>query len=204
MKRGDYDRNIANQILDQGLLGHMGFIDDDHPMVIPMVYARVGNTLYVHGASTTRLVKAQAKGVPASLTVTLLDGLVVARAAFSLSMNFRCAIVHGTARLVEDLEEKEKALAAITDHMLPGRWDESRPMLAKELKATGVLKLSMDHVSTKVRTGPPGDDAEDLDLPIWAGVVPVTSALGQPVADPHTAETTPAPASLQAARKKFA
>lgn len=204
MKRGDYDRVLANEILDCGLVGHMGFVADERPMVIPMAYARVGDVLYVHGASTTRLIKSQAGGLPVSFTVTHLEGLVVARAAFNLSMNYRCAIVHGQATLVEDLAEKEASLIAITDHMLPGRWSESRPMLPKELKATGVLRLTMDHVSTKVRSGPPVDEDEDLGLPIWAGVIPVTSALGQPLAAADVPDTVTAPASLQAARKKFA
>jgi len=203
MKRGAYDRDLAYEILDAGLIAHCGFIHEDRPMVIPMAYARLGDTLYIHGASTTRIIAANASGVPASATVTLVDGLVVARSAFHHSMNFRCAIVHGTARLVDDPQEQVKALAAITDHLLPGRWDECRDMLPKELKATGVLALEIEHASTKVRTGGPADDKEDLGTDIWAGVVPVVTALGQPLAAPDVPERTPVPASVPAAQRKF-
>jgi len=204
MNRGSYDRGLAYEILDAGLVAHCGFIHQDRPMVIPMVYARVEDKLYIHGASTTRIVKDNAKGVPASLTVTLLDGLVVARSAFHHSMNYRCAIVHGTARLVEDRDEQIMALAAITDHMLPGRWDECREMIQKEHKATGVLEMDVEHVSTKVRTGGPVDDKIDLGTDLWAGVVPVTTALGQPFNAYDVPDGTPIPASIPAARRKFA
>lgn len=204
MNRGGYDKDLAYEILDAGLVAHCGFIHENRPMVIPMVYARLGDKLYIHGASTTRIIKDNAAGVPASLEVTLLDGLVFGRSAFHHSMNFRCVIVHGTARLVEDLEEKETALAAITDHMAPGRWDECRKMLPKELKATGVLVLDVEHISTKIRTGPPVDDPIDIGTEIWAGVVPVASGFGQ--ADPATdvPDGILPPPSIQAAKRKFA
>ncbi|MBG6145051.1 MAG: pyridoxamine 5'-phosphate oxidase family protein [Roseibium album] len=204
MNRGSYDRALANEILDAGLVAHCGFIHENKPMVIPMAYARIGDKLYIHGASTTRIIKDNAKGVPASLTVTLIDGLVVARSAFHHSMNYRCAIVHGTAHLVEDHDKQIEALAAITDHILPGRWDECRAMMAKEHKATGVLVMDMEHVSTKVRTGGPVDDTEDLGTDLWAGVVPVTTALGQPFDAYDVPEGTPVPESIPAARRKFA
>lgn len=204
MNRGSYDRDLAKEILDAGLLAHVAFIDGDRPIVIPMAYARIDDRLYIHGASTTRIVKANGGGVPASLEVTLLDGIVVARSAFHHSANYRCAIVHGTARLVEDPVEQVAALAAITDHLLPGRWDECREMMPKELKATGVLALEMEHVSTKVRTGGPVDDQEDLGTDIWAGVVPVVTALGQPLAAADVPAEAPVPASVPAARRKFA
>lgn len=204
MSRGGYDRALAYEILDAGLVAHCGFIHEDRPMVIPMAYARIGDSLFIHGASTTRIVKNNAKGVPASLTVTLLDGLVVARSAFHHSMNYRCAIVHGTARLVDDKDEQVRALAAITDHMLPGRWGECRAMSAKEHKATGVLVLDIDQVSTKVRTGGPVDDKIDLGTDLWAGVVPVTTALGQPFDAYDVPDGTPVPPSIPAARRKFA
>ena len=204
MNRGSYDRSLAYEILDAGLIAHCGFIHEGRPMVIPMAYARIDDKLYIHGASTTRIVKHNAEGVPASLTVTLVDGLVVARSAFHHSMNYRCAIVHGTARLVTDPQEEIDALAAITDHLLPGRWDECRDMLPKEHKATGVLVLEIEHASTKVRTGGPVDDDEDLGTDIWAGVVPVVTALGQPFSAPDVPKKTEIPASVPAARKKFA
>jgi nitroimidazol reductase NimA-like FMN-containing flavoprotein (pyridoxamine 5'-phosphate oxidase superfamily) len=204
MNRGSYDADRARSILDAGLVGHVGFIADERPMVIPMAYAREGDRLYLHGASKTRIIKDNAEGVPMSMTVTLLDGLVVARSAFHHSVNYRCAIVHGTARLVTDEKEKEAALTAITDHLLPGRWDECRPMTAQELKATGVLALDMEHVSTKVRTGAPVDDDEDYELEIWAGVVPVVTALGQPHSDERVKPEVEAPPSVGLAKRKFA
>ncbi len=204
MNRGGYDKDLAYEILDAGLLAHCGFIHENRPMVIPMAYARIGDKLYIHGASTTRIIKNNEAGIPASLEVTLLDGLVLGRSAFHHSMNYRCAIVHGTARLVEDLEEKDAALAAITDHMAPGRWDECRPMLPKELKATGVLVLDVEHISTKVRTGPPVDDPIDVGTEIWAGVVPVATAIGQPHAASDVPEHIAPPASIKASRQKFA
>ncbi|KZM48535.1 pyridoxamine 5'-phosphate oxidase family protein [Labrenzia sp. OB1] len=204
MKRGSYDRDLAYEILDTGLIAHCGFIHENRPMIIPMAYARIGNRLYIHGASTTRIIKANSAGVPASATVTLIDGLVVARAAFHHSMNYRCAVVHGTARLVEEPREQVRALAAITDHLLPGRWNECRQMLPKEHKATGVLSLEIEHVSTKVRTGGPVDDSEDLGTDVWAGIVPITEALGQPLTAPEVPDHTPLPPSISAARRKFA
>lgn len=204
MNRGSYDRTLAYEILDKGMVAHCGFVHENRPMVIPMAYARIGDRLYIHGASTTRIVKDNAKGVPASLTVTLLDGLVVARSAFHHSMNYRCVIVHGTARLVEDRDEQIEALAAITDHLLPGRWDECREMIPKEHKATGVLVLDIEHASTKVRTGGPVDDKMDLGTDLWAGVVPITTALGQPFNAYDVPDETPVPESIPAARRKFA
>ncbi|MET1411613.1 pyridoxamine 5'-phosphate oxidase family protein [Roseibium sp. HPY-6] len=204
MNRGSYDRALAYEILDSGMVAHCGFIHEDRPMVIPMAYARIDDRLYIHGASTTRIVKDNANGVPASLTVTLLDGLVVARSAFHHSMNYRCVIVHGTARLVEDHDEQIEALAAITDHLLPGRWDECRDMIPKEHKATGVLVLDIEHASTKVRTGGPVDDKMDLGTDLWAGVVPITTALGQPFNAYDVPDETPVPESVPAARRKFA
>ncbi|MDN3720084.1 pyridoxamine 5'-phosphate oxidase family protein [Roseibium salinum] len=203
MSRGSYDRDLAYEILDQGLVAHCGFIHEDRPMVIPMAYARVGDRVYIHGASTTRIITNNSAGVPASLTVTMIDGLVVARSAFHHSMNYRCAIVHGTARLVEDPSEQIEALAAITDHLLPGRWNECREMMTKEHKATGVLVLEIEHASTKIRTGGPVDDKEDLGTHVWAGTVPVVTALGQALAAADVPDGTPQPASIPAARRKF-
>lgn len=204
MNRGSYDRKLAYDILEAGLIAHCGFIADDRPMVIPMAYARIGDKLYIHGASTTRIIKDNAAGVPASATVTIVDGLVAGRSAMHHSMNYRCVVVHGTARLVTDVEEQIAALAAITDHMLPGRWDECREMLKKEHKATGVLALDIEHAATKVRTGPPVDDPIDHGTEVWAGVVPVTTALGQPFTAADVPEGVEVPNSIPAARKKFA
>lgn len=203
MNRGGYDRDVAYEILDKGMIAHVGFIADERPMVIPMIYGRVGDTLYIHGASKTRIIKNVGETAPLTFTVTLIDGFVVSRATFHNSMNYRCAIAHGTARHVTDDAELEQSLAAMTDHLLPGRWAESRPMLDKEKKATGVLAMEIEHIATKVRTGPPGEDAEDLDLPIWGGVLPITTTLGPAISDAHVRKDVKQPASLQAARLKF-
>jgi hypothetical protein len=204
MRRGNYDRGLAYEILDAGMVAHVGFIHENRPMVIPMAYARIDDQLFIHGASSTRIVKANGGGVPACLEVTMIDGFVVARSGFHHSVNYRCAIAHGTARVVEDPDLQTRALAAITDHLLPGRWNECRQMTATELKATGVLVFDIEHISTKVRTGGPVDDKEDLGTDVWAGVVPVITALGQPLAAPDVPEQTPVPASVPAARRKFA
>ncbi len=204
MKRGSYDRDTVHAVLDAGLVAHVGFIDEGRPMVIPMVYGRRGETLYIHGASTTRIVKKIGDTAPLSLTVTMVDGLVVARAAFHNSVNYRCAIVHGTARHVTDAAEHEEALALVTDHLLPGRWAESRPMTAQERKATGVLALEIEEAATKIRTGGPVDDEEDYGLAVWGGVVPVVTALGRPLDDGRVAGGAPVPASVARARAKLA
>ncbi|WP_346895827.1 pyridoxamine 5'-phosphate oxidase family protein [uncultured Roseibium sp.] len=200
-KRARYDEETIHGILDAGLVGHAGFVADDRPMVIPMAYARVGGTLYLHGASKTRI--ARLDGVPMCMTVTQLTGIVAARSGMHHSVNYRSAVVHGTARHVEG-DEFDAALEAITDHLLPGRTAEIRPMTAQERKATGVVALDIDHASAKVRTGPPVDDEEDHALGLWAGVVPVTTALGTGVQDAYTPDGMVEPASIAAARRKFA
>jgi len=203
-KRALYDEPTIHAILDAGLVAHVGFTAQDRPMVMPMAYGRDGNTLFIHGASTTRIIKNIDEGFPVCITVTHVDGIVVARSAFHHSMNYRCAVIHGQARHITDPDEHDHALKIITEHLLPGRWNEVRPMLTKERKATGVLAVSMNAVSSKIRAAPPVDDAEDYALPIWAGVIPVTTALGRPLDDNRLAENTPLPASLEAARRKFA
>ena len=203
-KHSSYDQNAAWPILDTGLVGHAGFIADGRPMVIPMAYARSGTKLYLHGASKTRIIKNNSEGTPMTMTVTLLDGIVAGRSAFHHSVNYRCAIAHGTAREVTDEDELLMALTAITDHLLPGRWDECRPMSAKERKATGVVVMDIEHVTTKARTGPPVDEDEDYELDIWAGVVPVVTALGQPHADERVKPGVEVPPSVGLAKKKFA
>ena len=203
MNRGGYDRDVAYDILDKGMIAHVGFIAEGRPMVIPMIYGRIGDTLYIHGASKTRIIKNVGETAPLTFTVTLIDGFVVSRATFHNSMNYRCAIAHGDARHVTDDTELEQALVCMTDHLLPGRWAESRPMLDKEKKATGVLAMNIEHISTKVRAGPAVEDKEDLGLPIWGGVLPITTTLGPAISDEHVRKEVKQPASLQAARLKF-
>ncbi|MEP3280390.1 MAG: pyridoxamine 5'-phosphate oxidase family protein [Stappiaceae bacterium] len=202
--RAHYDRQTILPILDSGLMAHVGFVIDGRPMVIPMAYARIGDVLYIHGAKATRIIKKQEDRAAACVTITLLDGLVVGRSAFHHSANYRSVVVHGLLRPVIDEVEKEQALIAITNHLLPGRWDEVRPMNEKELKSTGVLALDIQSASAKIRQGQPIDEDEDYDLPYWGGVVPVTQSLGQPLDDGRLAEGAEVPASLSLAQKKFA
>ena len=180
-ERGTHEREIVNQILDEGFVCHVGFVSDGQPYVIPTGYARVGDTLYIHGSAASRMIRNLEKGIQMCVTVTLLDGLVLARAAFSHSMNYRSVVVLGKACLVEDPEEKMTALQAITEHIVPGRWAEARWPTPQELKATSVLKLPLTEASAKIRTGGPKDKDEDLGFPVWAGVLPLSLVPGQPV-----------------------
>lgn len=201
-KRKVEEETIAHAILDQGLVAHVGFIADGRPMVIPMAYARDGNRLYIHGASKTRVV-ARTGGLPMCLTVTHLDGMVVARSGFNHSVNYRSCVVHGTARWVEDEAEFDRALQLVTEHLLPGRYAEIRPPRPQEEKATGVLALDIEVMTVKVRSGPPVDEPEDLALDLWSGVLPITTCLGRGVPDGHTPASKAEPPSLGAARRKF-
>ena len=182
-KRAVYDREAIYQILDEGLVCHIGFVADGQPVVIPTGYGRDGDTLYVHGSVASRMLRDLAKGVDVCVTVTLLDGLVLARSAFHHSMNYRSVVIFGTAAVVEDETTKRQALRAFTDHIAPGRWQEVRPPTESELKATTVLAIPLEEVSAKVRTGPPLDDEDDYSLPVWAGVLPLKLRPEQPVAD---------------------
>ena len=171
-QRGRYDRETIDAILDEALLCHLGFEVDGQPYVIPTLHARVGDTVYVHGSAASRMLKQLAGGVRVCLTVTLFDGLVLARSVFNHSVNYRSVVLLGTAQLVSD-GEKAEALHALTEQLAPGRWEEARQPTAKELKATWILALPIEEASAKVRSGPPEDDPEDEHLPVWAGVVPV-------------------------------
>jgi nitroimidazol reductase NimA-like FMN-containing flavoprotein (pyridoxamine 5'-phosphate oxidase superfamily) len=193
-ERGVYDRKAINAILDEALFCHVGFIDDGSPVVIPTVHARVGTTLYIHGSPASRMLRSMAQGIEVSVAVTILDGLVVARTPFEQDLNYRSVVAFGEARLVEDLEEKMVALKAVTDHVTPGRWEDSRPPTEKEVRATQVLAVSLDEASAKVSTGPPEDDDEDRRLSFWAGVVPVSLVFGDP--DPDEGVDWPAPEYL--------
>ena len=181
-KRARYDAETLHAILDAMPLCHVGYIIEGRPVVIPTLQWRDGNTLYWHGASTSRTIAAAA-GQDVCVTVSILDGLVIARSAFNHSVNYRSVVVHGRPRLIDDPVHKEAALKAMIESMTPGRWDALRPMHPKEFKATGVLALDLDEASCKVRNGPPVDDAEDYALPIWAGVLPLHSRWGTPEDD---------------------
>jgi nitroimidazol reductase NimA-like FMN-containing flavoprotein (pyridoxamine 5'-phosphate oxidase superfamily) len=172
-QRGVYDRATIDAILDEALVCHLGFAVDGQPYVIPTLHARVGDLLYVHGSAASRMLRHAASDVRICVTVTLLDGLVLARSVFNHSIDYRSVVVLGTPTLVEDVEEKREALHAFTEHIAPGRWEEARQPTDQELKATWILSVPLDEASAKVRTGPPEDEPEDMDLPVWAGVVPV-------------------------------
>ncbi|TML97402.1 MAG: pyridoxamine 5'-phosphate oxidase family protein [Actinobacteria bacterium] len=171
-QRALYDRETIEAILDEGVLCHIGFEIEGQPYVIPTLHARVGDKLYVHGSAASRMLKHAASGAPVCVTVTLFDGLVLARSVFNHSVNYRSAVVFGTATLVEG-DEKRDALRALTEQLAPGRWDEARQPSEQELRATWILSLPLDEASAKVRVGGPEDEPEDLELPVWAGVVPV-------------------------------
>ena len=199
-KRAVDDCAEAYAVLDAGLVAHVGFIAEGRPMVIPMAYARIGDALYLHGASKTRIMRLT-DGAPLCLTVTRIDGLVVARSGFHHSVNYACVVVHGAGRAVSGAEA-DAALDAVVDHLLPGRSGEVRGMTAQERRATGVLALDIEAVTMKRREGPPVDDAEDVAAGGWAGVLPVGAVLRPAVADAHSG-AAPEPASLARARAKF-
>ena len=182
-KRGVYDRTVINNILDVALVCHVGFVVDGQPYVIPTGFARVGDDLYIHGSSASRMLRSIAGGIDVCVTVTLLDGLVLARSALNHSMNYRSVVILGRATLVDDADEKTAALEAFSEHIMPGRWAEVRWPTDLELRATTVLRLPIDEASAKVRTGDPVDDDEDHLLDVWAGVLPLYLTAGRPVAD---------------------
>ena len=192
-KRGSYDREIVYRVLDEAFLCHAGFVVDGQPYVIPTGYARAGDKLYIHGSAASRMLRTLAEGVQICVTVTLLDGLVLARSAFHHSMNYRSVVILGTARLVEDEKEKWEALRAFTEHVVPGRWNEIRQPNEQEMKATTVLCLPLEEVSAKIRTGPPIDEEEDYQLPVWAGVLPLRLTPSAPVVDPRGRPETHCP-----------
>ena len=186
-QRGSHDAAVTNEILDAAFLAHVGFNVNGQPFVIPTLYGRDGDKLYLHGSVASRMLRELEAGVPACATVTLVDGLVLARSAFHHSMNYRSVMVFGTARKIADPELKATALRVISDHLIEGRWNEVREPTDNELKATAVLEFSIEEASTKIRTGPPIDDTEDYVLPVWAGVLPLEVKAGTPIPDPQLA-----------------
>jgi nitroimidazol reductase NimA-like FMN-containing flavoprotein (pyridoxamine 5'-phosphate oxidase superfamily) len=183
-QRAVYDRDTVYRILDEGFICHVGFAVDGQPFVIPTSYGRQDASLYIHGSAASRMLRQMKDGLSICVTVTLLDGLVLARSVFNHSMNYRSVVILGKATLVEDPEEKLEGLRSLSEHILPGRWDDARQPNEQELKATSLLRLPIDEFSAKVRTGPPIDDAEDLTFPTWAGVVPLEIKAGEPINDP--------------------
>lgn len=187
-KRGVYERESVYEILDEGFICHVGFSVDGKPVVIPTGYARIDDRLYIHGSQASRMLRSLSQGIDVCVTVTLVDGLVLARSAFHHSINYRSVLVFGNAALVEDRATKLAALFAFSEHVIPGRWNEVREPTEAELKLTSVLALELNEASAKVRTGPPLDDEADYSLAVWAGVIPLQVTSGSPVADPRLPE----------------
>ncbi|TDD24373.1 pyridoxamine 5'-phosphate oxidase family protein [Nonomuraea diastatica] len=182
-QRGSTDRNDLYEVLDTGLVCHLGVVVDGHPMVVPTGYGRIGETLYLHGSTGARSLRA-GDGGEVCVTVTHLDGIVLARSIFHHSVNYRSAIIYGRPRLVTDPDERMEGLRALSEQLAPGQWDYARLPSRKELAATAVLALSLEEASVKIRRGGPKDDAEDYELPLWAGVLPLVTSWGEPEPDP--------------------
>src|SRR5215469_1206804 len=200
-KRGSHDVQLVHAILDAGFVAHVGFQTEGQPFVIPTLYGRDGDKLYLHGSSASRMLTQLGKSIPACITVTLVDGLVLARSAFHHSMNYRSVVAFGIGQKVEDGERKLRALRTISEHLLPGRWGDVRAPSEKELKATTILEFSIEEASAKIRTGPPLDDEADYGLPVWAGVLPLTLQTKLPVPDLQVAEDIKLPGYVLQFRK---
>jgi nitroimidazol reductase NimA-like FMN-containing flavoprotein (pyridoxamine 5'-phosphate oxidase superfamily) len=193
-QRGHYDRELIEQILDEGFICHVGFAVDGQPFVIPTGYARVGDRLFIHGSQASRMLRTLGQGIDVCVTVTLIDGLVLARSAFHHSMNYRSVVVFGNAKVIDDPDEKLAALRALSEHMIPGRWDDVREPDERELQQTTVLSLPLEEASAKVRTGPPLDDEEDYEMEVWAGVIPLRMVAAEPIDDVRIEANIKAPA----------
>src|SRR5262245_42489990 len=203
VERGEYDRGIVYRILDEGFVCHVGFIVDGQPYVIPTGYGRIGDRLYIHGSAASRMLRSIAGGIPVCVTVTLVDGLVLARSAFHHSINYRSVVIFGKATIVSDAREKLAALETFTEHIIPGRWSEVRVPNEQEIKATTVLVLPLEEVSAKIRSGPPKDDPEDVEIPVWAGELPLRVEALAPVDDPNLRPgINPPPYALNYSRKE--
>ena len=196
--RASYDRTVIDAILDEAMICHAGFVDNGTPVVIPTIHVRVDDRVILHGSPASRMMRLLKQGAPVSIAVTLLDGLVLARSVFNHSMNYRSVVLFGTAEAVEDTEEKMEAMRIFTEKILPGRWDEARTPSDKEFRATLMLAIPIDQASAKVRTGPPGDEPEDIDLDIWAGVIPYALQPGAAVPAPNLPPGIEIPASVRA------
>jgi nitroimidazol reductase NimA-like FMN-containing flavoprotein (pyridoxamine 5'-phosphate oxidase superfamily) len=192
-QRGNYDRELIEQILDEGFICHVGFAVDGQPFVIPTGYARVGDSLVIHGSQASRMLRTLGQGIDVCLTVTLIDGLVLARSAFHHSMNYRSVVVFGRATVIEDIAAKVVVLRALSEHMIPGRWADVREPSERELQQTTVLSLPLTEASAKVRTGPPLDDEEDYELSVWAGVIPLRLVAEPPVHDARLSANSEVP-----------
>jgi uncharacterized protein len=201
-QRGIYDRATIYKILDEAFICHVGFTLDAQPYVIPTMFARVADAIYFHGSAASRMLRSVSAGIPVCVTVTLVDGLVLARSVFNHSMNYRSVVALGKAILVDSAPEKIQALHAFTEKIIPGRWEEARRPNEKELKATSILRLELTEASAKVRVGPPEDDAEDYALPIWAGVLPMELKPTDPIRDERCDPSISVPSYVSHYRRK--
>lgn len=201
-KRGQYDRETIYRILDEALICHVGFVQNDQPFVIPINFARVDDTIVLHGAKASRLLKHIAAGQPVCVEATVVDGLVLARSVFHHSVNYRSVILFGTGRAVDEEHEKLAALKAITDHLIPGRWQETRLPNRKEMNGTRVVSIKIEEASAKVRVGPPVDDQEDYALPVWAGILPLHESALTPMPDERLPENIPLPGYIAGYSRK--
>ena len=199
--RAVYDREVIYRILDEAFVCHVGFLVDSQPFVIPIMFARVGDFVYFHGSAASRMLRGLSSGSPVCLTVTLLDGVVLARSVFNHSMNYRSVVALGHATLIEDPAEKLRALQAFTEKLIPGRWNDARQPSEKELKATSILRLPLTEVSAKVREGDVEDDADDYALPVWAGVVPLRLVADPPLRDSRCDPSIPTPSYASSFRR---
>ena len=198
----DYDKNVVHAVLDAGLVAAVGFVQDGAPLVVPMIYGREGETIFLHGARKARIIRLLEETEQACVNVTLLDGIVFARSAFNSSMNYRSATVFGTPSLVDGDAEKLHAMRVISEHTMPGRWDELREPLQREVKMTGVIALQIDSASAKVAASMPDDEDEDYDIPIWAGVLPIESRLTELQTDDRVLEGVEPSAVVRALQSK--
>ena len=201
-KRGHYDRETIYQILDEALICHVGFVQDNQPYVIPINFARVEDTIVLHGAKASRLLKHIEAGHPVCVEATIVDGLVLARSVFHHSVNYRSVVLFGRGHLIADEQEKLAALEAVTEHLIPGRWKEARLPSQKELNATSVVSIQIDEASAKVRVGPPVDEEEDYALPVWAGILPLQEMPLAPVRDALQSDSVPMPEYVEQYSRK--
>jgi nitroimidazol reductase NimA-like FMN-containing flavoprotein (pyridoxamine 5'-phosphate oxidase superfamily) len=202
-ERALYDPASVEAVLDAGTVAHVGLSSHGAPVVIPMAYARVRDTVYVHGSTASRVMRTLKTGDPICITVTVVDGIVLARSAFNMSMNYRAVVIHGRARLVADAKERLTAFRAIMEHLVPGHWKEVRPPNDVELRQTLVTAVKLDEVSAKVRTGPSEEEDEDLSSPAWAGVIPLHTVAGTPIADDLVPDGVPPPKSVSQYAREF-
>ena len=196
-KRGHYDKETIYSILDKEFMCHVGFVHDGYPVVIPTLYGRHENKIYLHGSTASRMVRDLQEGIPVSICVSRVNGLVLARSAFHHSANYESVVLFGTARLIEGEEQKNQALLVVSENVIKGRWDEIRIPNSKELKGTAVLELEIDEASAKIRTGGPVDDKEDYELDIWAGVLPIIRNYGDPEEDELSTKSLPVSQSVK-------